>query len=224
MVAVLHSFGLICISQSLCSVLTLDPRFEWFPEYLEKSKALCRALHNKNYKAGFVNAAEGLELAEHATTLNRFSGSFAKWRFGTLAHASQSIATVTHAFLAVWRPGMFSMETELQQALNAVVQHPTFWKYNRVVAFISHEIEVLRGWFRGCPCHETECKEFHRQGKLFQCPNMAKSKKGPLVQDKVHELSQRWVNIGSHIDAGEFEGVEFYTLAVPALGDAVGLL
>lgn len=163
-------------------------------------------LKNINYREKLqqIGRQRGMP-AEAGERLKNNAPSFARWRWGTLSKVSQYLCALEPVLLQCWGPETFKLkDSHVSKTLHETMADPDFWEKCKVLARWSKELDSVRTWGQGCPCHEKECIQASKQHKVFACPENRKSCRGPELEEKLQDLWARWAsNASEAFSSGE---------------------
>ena len=156
-----------------------------FPACLKLVKKVSSFLHLRSNRD--VLLASARTVVPEAGKLERWSHSFAKWRWGTLVTLLEALVNVMAPLRASFRPDDFPKEdrTEFRLVVEAILSD-RFWRYCKLVLLVTKETELLRSWCNGCACHEEQLKQHTK----ISC--WMKSRRLPDLVDRLQRSYQTW--------------------------------
>lgn len=94
---------------------------------------------------------------------------------------------------ASWTPAAFKLKDKtLTSAVHSIVICGAFWEQAAALLQWASDLEALRTWATGCPCHEQECIDSARLHRQFKCPEKKKGCRGPEVKAKLDQTWRYW--------------------------------
>jgi hypothetical protein len=132
---------------------------EWFPAWLAGLKSICQFLKQEHYRKVWLRHAESAGHPD-AKRLSHWSEAFAEWRWDTLHSAVKEVSFLKSLSEATWSQNLFPATkpgTHLTD-VDKTLRDPIWWRRLGVVYDVSREVEGIRLWADGCPCHEEQLK------------------------------------------------------------------
>ena len=171
-----------------CKVLNA---IDWFDEWFSAFRVAVGWLRERGH---VVKIRIILEHKGHFCLSKKISGPTNpfKLRWGTVCWSTLDVLGMKDGLIEALDPLFFETSRVESRTTFDCIHSQDFWKKCSTVHDIARLPEEERGWSRGCPCHEQECRDGARKGVPFRCPNNLKSMRAPYLRKRIHEHRRRW--------------------------------
>ena len=179
-------------------------KLDWFPSFLTLLRHCVRFFRSVSYRQCIASAVQLLDSQKEL--LQKFSASFARWRWSTLTTACADVWGLE--FLRDHWPKLHreafsnAKDATNAEAVNTAFTSDEFWKQLWFLKGLAKSVEDRRMWGAGCPCHGAEL----RQGKRVQC--IHKGRRLPEAREFIKASSEQFLENARHLTLAMFGGDE----------------
>eukprot|EP00959_Pyramimonas_sp_CCMP1952_P471917 9499194-Pyramimonas_sp.AAC.1 len=154
-----------------------------WPSILDKLRALCNFFGNNDYRLTCRLHARRSGTLDYDKVLDRWSASFAKWRYRTVRTVVEQVVKLRRFCQEMFQTQIMGdvKDQSTLQTVGDICNDVFFWKWVSAFRQLACKFDNLRSWGSGCACHAEELKRGRRVicGKLgrrlHEAPSYVKS-------------------------------------------------